>query len=65
VPPGTAAGGSATSDRNGGTDHTMTVKLEAERGTRARVTSASPGTRVVNRTPVQQAMPSALTSIGN
>ncbi|QBL93147.1 hypothetical protein KSAC_09060 [Komagataeibacter saccharivorans] len=65
VPPGTAAGGSATPDRNGGTDHTMTVKLEAERGTRARVTSASPGTRVVNRTPVQQAMPSALTSIGN
>lgn len=65
VPPGTAAGGPATPASNGGTDHTMTVKLEAERGTRARVTSASPGTRVVNRTPVQQAMPPALTPIGN
>lgn len=34
-------------------------------GMQSRVTKAPPGTRVVNRTPVQQAMPSALTPIGN
>ncbi|WP_200410753.1 transglycosylase SLT domain-containing protein, partial [Komagataeibacter oboediens] len=65
VPPGTAAGGTATPTSTDGTDHTMTVKVETAPGTRARVTNASPGTRVVNRTPVQQAMQPALTSVGN
>ncbi|MFT9376232.1 transglycosylase SLT domain-containing protein [Komagataeibacter saccharivorans] len=65
VPSGTAAGGAAAQANTAGADHTMTVKVETDPGTRARITNASPGTRVVNRTPVQQAMPSALTPIGN
>lgn len=65
VPAGTAAGGSASGARTGSTDHSITVKVEAAPGTRGRVTNASPGTRVVNRTPVQQAMSPALTPIGN
>nr|WP_283095740.1 transglycosylase SLT domain-containing protein [Komagataeibacter oboediens] len=65
VPSGTAAGGSTSTARAGGTDHSITVKVEAAPGTRGRVTNASPGTRVVNRTPVQQAMSPALTPIGN
>ncbi|AQU87964.1 phage tail protein [Komagataeibacter nataicola] len=47
----------------------LTVHLEAAPGIKGRVKSASPGVRTVNRTsgsiPVQQAMPTDLTPVGN
>lgn len=63
VPSGAATGGTLE-------QALQRIQLEIDHknappGTQSRVTKAPPGTRVVNRTPVQQAMPSALTSIGN
>ncbi|GBQ38933.1 transglycosylase SLT domain-containing protein [Komagataeibacter europaeus] len=65
VPPGTAAGTAATPQGGSGQPQSMTVHVRADPGTQGRVTRSTPGTRVVNQMPVQQAMPPALTPVGN
>ncbi|WP_019092065.1 lytic transglycosylase domain-containing protein [Komagataeibacter europaeus] len=63
VPSGTAGG-----DALAQTMQRIQLEIEhknAPPGTQTRVKKAPPGTRVVNRTPVQQAMPAALTPVGN
>ena len=66
VPPGTAAGAISVPHSGGNNKpQSTTIHVKADPGTKARVTQATPGTRVVNHTPVQQAMPSAFTPVGN